>query len=138
MVAFAIPSLGILFKCRANGDPLELEFGSFFSLLKFIRTSLKEEKIDNIKVHSSSPEFVFAFTPNSKHMAEGSARKKMLLEYVKGIQVAISYVEQYKNKVRVALLDYPSVPEGKRAVLQPDFNETKKTSFKPFQRGVKL
>jgi hypothetical protein len=138
MVAFAIPSLGILFKCRVDGDPIDLEFGAFFSLIKFIKTSLKEEKIANVRVHSSNPEFVFAFTPNSKHLAEGSTRKKMLLEYCKGIKVAISYCELYKNKTRTSLPDYPALPDGKRPVLKPDLNDEKKTSFKPFQRGIKL
>jgi hypothetical protein len=138
MVAFAIPSLGILFKCRADGDSLDLEFGAFFSLLKFIKTSLKDEKVDNLRVHSSNPEFVFAFTPSSRHLAEGSTRRKLLLEYVKGFKVAVSYVEQYRNKTRVSPADCPAIPEGRRAVLEPDFNDQKKTSFKPFQRGVKL
>ena len=138
LVSFAIPTLGILFKCRAEGGILELEFAAFFALMKFLRNRLKQEKIRNIRVSSSNPEFVFAFTPGSPHLAEGSARRRMMTEYVKGYDVSISYVEHHRNKTRTALPDYPSLPEGKRPVIMPDFGDERKTSFRPFQRGIKL
>ena len=138
MVTFAIPSLGILFRCRASGTRLDLEFGCFFSLLKFLKTSLKDEKITSIQVLSSDAEFVFAFTGNSRHLAPGSERDRLLREYAKGLKIAVGYVEPYRNKTRVSPDDYPSIPADRQASLRPDPEDTKKAQFKPFQRGIQL
>jgi len=138
LVVFAIPSLGIMFKCRAEGDSVELEFGAFFSLLKFIKTKLAEEKIASVRVFSSNPQFVFAFTGNSRYMAPGSTRQKLLKEYAGNMQIAVGYVEPYKNKTIISPADYPSLPVGQKSTLIPDLNESKKAEFRPFQRGVKL
>ncbi len=138
MVTFAIPSLGILFKCRADGSAIDLEFGAFFSLLKFIKTSLKDEKITSIRVFSSDPGFVFAFTGNSSHLTKGSAREKLLREYAQGLSIAVGYIESYKNKTRVPPDTYPSLPTGMQSSLKPDPDDLKKSEFKPFQRGIKL
>lgn len=138
MVTFAIPSLGILFRCRADGDRLDLEFGSFFSLLKFIKTSLKDEKIASIQVMSSDAEFVFSFSGNSRHLMRGSDRDRLLREYAKGLKIAVGYVEPHKNKTRIPPDDYPSIPADRQASLKPDPEDARKAEFKPFQRGIHL
>ena len=138
LVTFAIPKMGILFKCRAEGDLTELEFCAFFALLKFIKRSLKDEKIASVRVLSSNPKFVFAFTGNSSLMPPGSTREQLLREYARRIQIAVGYVEPYKNKTIISPADYPSMPSGQPAPLLPDLDEAKKAEFRPFQRGVKL
>ena len=140
LISFAIPSLGILFKCRVDGNSLELEFAAFFSLLKFITNNLndKNNKISSIKVFSSNPEFVFSFTGHSRQMLPGSAREKMLKEYSGKIKIAINYIEPHKNKTLVSPADYPSLPEGQEPILKQDPDDARKQEFRPFQRGIKL
>ena len=138
MVTFAIPSLGILFRCRADGARLDLEFGGFFSLLKFIKTSLKDEKISNIRVLSSDAEFVFAFTGNSHHLVKGSERDRLLREYAKGLKISVGYVEPHRNQTLISPDDYPSIPTDRQASLKPDPEDARKAQFKPFQRGIQL
>jgi len=40
LVLFAIPQLGIQFRCRATGTRLDLEFAAFFAALRYITKSL--------------------------------------------------------------------------------------------------
>jgi hypothetical protein len=138
LLAFAIPDLGILFKCRADSESIDLEFAAFFALLKFIKTSLKEQQIKDILVHSSNAEFVFAFVAGSSHLVDGSPRKKLLREYVNGLNVAVTYVEPYKNKTRVPPDDCPKFPGDKQPVLKPEAADWRSQGFQPFQRGIKL
>jgi hypothetical protein len=138
MVAFAIPSLGIVFKCRAEGELLDLEFGALFSLLEFVRTSLKAEKIKEVRVFSSNPKFVFAFTGVSPHLAKGSTREKLLREYARGLQLAVGYVETHKNRTLVPPVDYPSLPAERKSPLRPALDDMMKSEYMPFQRGVKF
>ena len=81
LIIFAVPELGLLFRCRADGALIDLEFGAFFSALRFLKTYLIQDKFDTLHVLSSSPEFVFSFTKESKHLAKGSTRQKLLKEY---------------------------------------------------------
>ena len=138
MLAFSFPSLGISFKCRASGSALDLEFGAFFSALKFTRTRLKAQKIDKVRICSSLPEFVFSFAPGSIHMAPGSARYKMLKKYAKSMKIEASFVEFHRNQTRLSPADFPSLPKGQLPALKPDYNDLKKVGCRPFQKGIQL
>ncbi|MBN1212449.1 MAG: hypothetical protein JXA92_07710 [candidate division Zixibacteria bacterium] len=138
LTTFAIPALGILFKCRVEGDPVELEFAAFFSLLKFISTSLAREKITALRVFSSLPEFVFSFTGKGKHLAQDSPKYKMLKQYSAKYTIAIRYIEKEKNRSLISPADYPSLPENQEVKLDFDLDEKKKINIKPFQKGIIL
>ena len=138
LIVFAIPSHGILFRCRAAGGLLDLEFGAFFSLLEFITSSLAGERITAVHVVSSNPEFVFAFTGNSRHLPEGSERKKLLAEYGRRHRLSVGYVEPVNNRAFMTPSDYPSLPKDKAINLKLDDKNLDEQTFKPFQRGVEL
>jgi hypothetical protein len=138
MLIFAIPEFGVIFKCRAEGDPLDLEFGAFFSLLKFIKKSLGKENIQALHVHSSSPEFVFSFTDKQKLITAHPERMKALAEYASGISIAVSYIRRIDNKAVVPAADYPSTPTNQTPVIRPTPEDSSKTQFKPFQKGIRL
>ena len=138
MLAFSLPSLGISFKCRASGSQLDLEFGAFFSALKFVQTKIKKQKIKRVRVCSSLPEFVFSFMPGSKNMAPDSTRYKMLKEYAKSLQVEVSFVELHQNQTRLSPGDFPLLPKGQKPVLKPNYGDIKKISSRPFQKGIEL
>ena len=138
LIIFAIPDYGILFRCRAEGDRIALEFGAFFSLLRFLKTYLEKEKIGSVVIRSSYPEFVFSFAGHGRHLAKGSERELLLREYTKGMSVSVEYSVPFKNRCLLSPADYPSVPVAQRPVLKPDWNDRKKNSIKPFQRGIKL
>ncbi|RKX23594.1 MAG: hypothetical protein DRP45_10155, partial [Candidatus Zixiibacteriota bacterium] len=78
MILFAIPEHGLLFKCCAEGDSLDLEFGAFFAALRFINESLAGEKIKQVRVHTSNPVFLSAVTNGSRQVTGNPKRKKML------------------------------------------------------------
>ena len=138
LLSFSFPSLGISFRCRASGEPLELEFGAFFAAIKFVNTKLKSQNIKRVRVLSSSPEFVFSFTPGSKNLAPDSNRFKTLKEYAKTVQIEVSYVEPHRNQSRLSPLDLPGLPDGQPPALRPDFNDLKKVACRPFQKGIQL
>ena len=138
LTTFAIPALGILFKCRVEGDLVELEFAAFFSLLKFISTSLAKEKITSLRVSSSLPEFVFSFTGQGKHLAQDSPKYKMLKQYSANFTIAIKYIEKEKNRSLISPADYPSLPDNQEIKLDFDLSDQRKINIKPFQKGIIL
>jgi hypothetical protein len=138
MLIFAIPEFGVLFKCRAEGDPLDLEFGAFLSLMRFIKKSLGREKIRALHLHSSSPEFVFSFTDKQLLLAAHPERMKALAEYASGISISVSYIRKLDNKAVVPAADYPSAPLNQTPVIRPSEDDPGKTQFKPFQKGIRL
>ena len=138
LTTFAIPALGILFKCRIEGDLIELEFAALFSLLKFISTSLAKENITSLRIFSSLPEFVFSFTGKGKHLSEGSPKYKILKQYSARYKIAISYIEKDKNRSLISPADYPSLPDNQEVKLDLNIDEKKKISIKPFQKGIIL
>jgi len=138
IMMFAVPELGILFRCRASGQPVDLEFGALFALLKFIQSKLSEQRIDNLQIFSSNPEFVFAFTGNSRHLTPKSERMKLLIEFNRRFRMAVSFVDAVKNQALVSAVDYPSLPETRTVELRPDDDERSRPRFQPVQKGIKL
>ena len=138
MVLFAVPDFGILFRCRADGKTIDMEFAALFSLFRFITADLKDEKVRDIQVFSSNPEFVFAFTGNSQHLDMNSERGKMLTEYRKQLKITIGYLEPLHNKALAPAIDYPSIPKSSRVRVKSGEKDLRKPVFKPFQKGIQL
>jgi len=138
MLAFAIPHLGILFRCRARGEAIDLEFGALFSLLKFIKTKLAKEDLKNLQIFSSSPEFVFSFAGNSKHLPPDSQRMKMVKKYHSELKMQIGLIEMVENKALIITSDFPSMPDGCSISFEKEKLISKTPRFKPFQQGIRL
>ncbi len=138
MVCFAIPAFGIMFRCRTEGSLIDLEFSALFSLLEFVKSKLKAEKIGSVQVYSSNPELVFAFAENSPHMKKGTARRTLLNQYAKTFRIAVGYVKPSENRVLISPAEYPSIPSDRTVSLDYDPGELKKIEFKPYQKGVKI
>ena len=138
LVMFAVPDIGLMFRCRAEGERIDLEFGAFFSLLKFLKTYLVTDTIRDLYVCSSNPEFVLSFRPNSRHLATGTTREVLLREYLRDFRIHVAFVEPQHNRCLVSPVEYPSLPEGVKTVLKPNVKSDKRSEFKPFQRGIRL
>ncbi len=138
MIAFSVPDFGVLFRCRAEGRLIDLEFGALFSLLKFIKVRLTDAGIESIKILSSNPEFFFSFTINPHHLDPGSERAKLLGGYSKQFKILVGLVESTKNKALISAADYPSLPSSAVLNLKPGNDDFKKIGFKPLQKGIKL
>lgn len=136
MIMFAIPSQGILFKCRAEGNLLDLEFGAFFSLLRFIRTSLPKEKIKTVRVHSSNPEFVFTVMNEGPQLISRHRRHKMFRQYLNQFNVTVVLVPVRRNQTYTAPIDFPSIPKNQTSPLRPRPSENQRARFRPIQKGV--
>lgn len=138
LVFFGIPHYGVQFKCRAEGESIDLEFGAFFALLRTLTTKLKDEPIREIEIHSSSPQFVFAFTGRSPHLETGSEREKLLKEYSSKLKIQIKFVSLQENRAFVSPADYPALPTNRYVDMKPDPFDFKNIKIKPFQRGIYL
>lgn len=138
LMSFAVPTYGILFRCRTEGRVIDLEFAALFALLKFLKTKLEAEKIKNVQILSSNPELVFSFTGNTPHLKSGTPRRVVLDEFTKDFQIAIGYIKPSENKALVSPADYPSMPANRKISLRVDTADHKKAEFKPFQKGIKL
>lgn len=138
VIVFAIPDFGILFRCRALGNVIDLEFAAYFALLRFIKTRLADQDIKAVQVFSSNPEFVFAFTPKSPHLADNEKRRRLLREYGRTFTLAVSYVRPVDNKALLSPGDFPSLPEGVNIDLSLDQSGRRKATIKPFSKGIDL
>ena len=138
MIIFSVPDYGVLFRCRAQGTLIDLEFEALFALLKFVKTRLAEAKVKAVTILSSNPEFVFSFTGNTRHLESGGKRARLLTEFSRQFKLSIAFVEPIENKALISPADYPSLPEPNEIGLKPDPEDLKRISFGPFQTGLEL
>ena len=138
MIIFGIPHYGVQFKCRVEGDLIDLEFAAFFALLRTITTRLKDEAIRSVEVFSSNPEFVFAFTGRSKHLEDGSERVKLIKEYSQKLNISVRLVDRRHNEALRSPAEYPALPTNRYVAMKPDPFEHRKVRIGPFLRGVEL
>jgi len=138
LVMFAVPEIGLMFRCRAEGERIDLEFGAFFSLLKFLKTYLVKDAARELYVCSSNPEFVLSFRPISRHLAKGTTREVLLRDYLRDYLIQVGFVESQNNRCLTSPVEYPSLPEGFKTILKPNVRSDKRSEFKPFQRGIRL
>jgi hypothetical protein len=140
LVLFGIPSAGILFRCRAEGTILDLEFGSILSALRFITHDLKQETIRSVRILSSQPKLVFAlYGRDFKAMkAEGDGAFSLLAEYARMITISVEFVPPQRNLALLRVGEYPTMPEGKILEVNPEWTLPKMHQIKPIQTGVKL
>lgn len=138
LICFSIPGLGIAFRCLAQGENLKMEFSTFFSLLEFIQTKLKNENIKSVEVHSSNPQFVFAFSSYSDFLKEGTTYRHLLNSYMKTFSIQIKYVKPQLNQALYSASDFPSLPVDKKIDMEMNKEEMNKIEFKPFQKGIKF
>ncbi|MBU2534532.1 MAG: hypothetical protein KKB37_17470, partial [Alphaproteobacteria bacterium] len=132
LIIFAVPDYGILFRCRALGSAVDLEFAAYFALLRFIKTRLSDQQVKAVQVYSSNPEFVFSFTGKSRHLNNNEERRRLLREYGREFKLAVGYIRPVDNKALISPGDFPSMPVGARIELSPDQSETRTPSIKPF------
>ena len=138
MILFAIPSYGILFRCRADGNLLDLEFGAFFALLRFIKTSLAKERIKNLRVLSSNPEFVFTMMNRGPGLEDRPKREKMLKKYRSQFEIQTVLVPTHKNQVWLAPDDFCCTPSHLMPPVRPFGRSRSRVGFRPIQKGLSL
>ncbi len=138
LIAFAIPDYGVLFRCRAEGTLIDLEFGAFFGLLEFIGSNLATENIQSLNVVSSAPQFVFAFDGRSRLLTENPERKRLLKEYSAKYKLSISYLESISNRALWPPSEYPSLRQANLIRLEKSEKDFSKQRFMPFQKGARL
>lgn len=138
MIMFAIPCYGVLFKCRAEGDLIDLEFGAFFALLRFIKTSLVIESLKTVRVHSSNPDFVFAVMNQGAIITGNPERARMLKEYRDQHDIQVALVPAIRNQTRVPPGDFPSTPRDQASPIQTKATDKLRIRFRPIQKGTAL
>jgi len=138
MILFAIPSYGVLFKCRAGGDLLDLEFGAFFALLRFVKTSLAKERIRTIRVHSSNPRFVFTLANRGPLIAVRPGRRKMFEDYLSKFDIEVCLIPRCKNQAQMSPNDLPSIPREQTPPLKPRAENRSRGRFRPIQKGLMI
>jgi len=138
MISFAVPDYGVLFRCRAHGSVIDLEFGAFFALLEFLKSRLSDQDIKAIQIMSSNPEFVFSFTGKKESIQQNQERARLLTKYSREYTIAISYVKPIDNRALLSPADYASLPTHIDITLKPDPSDTYKSDFKSIRKGIRL
>lgn len=138
LAIFAIPDYGILLKCPMEGDILDIEFAAFFGLLRHITTDLSSQKIKDIQVLSSNPQFVLSFTGQLPHLIEEKERRKLLMSYSRKLTISVGLIETFRNQAFLPLVSFPSVPPSRDSISKQLKSSKTTPEFKKFQRGVRL
>lgn len=138
LAIFAVPAYGILLKCPMVGEILDLEFAAFFALLKHLTTDLKEEKVKDIQVLSSNPQFVLSFTGQLPHLLEKTERRKLLLSYGRKLNISVGLVQTFRNQAFLPLPSFPSIPPGKDSLTMKFYAANSAPEFKRFQKGIRI
>ena len=138
MVTFAIPAYGVLFKCRARGERLELEVGALLALLRFLGTSLKDENITKIRLLTSDAHLVFRLAHDRAHLTPRVGRQKKLERYFRTVDVIGAYVAARNNRALQSPADLPSLPQGQESPIKLPERSKPDTTFGPFRSGVDL
>ena len=137
LVLFAIPDLGIQFKCRVSADNRSLELAALLTLLQFLNKKLAKQKVDRIRVHASDPAFVFAVANQLKDESGGNGQINMIKKWLKNRTVEIAIVPRNRNLARLNPSDIPSIPRDATPVLDPK-TEDNRPRFRPLQKGIDL
>ncbi|MEA2030238.1 MAG: hypothetical protein U9N55_01405 [candidate division Zixibacteria bacterium] len=138
MISFAVPDYGVLFRSRAHGTMIDLEFGAFFALLAFLKSRLSDQDIKAVQIMSSNPEFVFSFTGKKENIQQNKERARLLTEYSREYTIAISYVKPIDNRSFLSPTDYASLPTHIDIILKPDPLDAYKSGFKSIRKGIRL
>ncbi len=138
LISFAIPNLGVIFRCIGEGNALTMEFSTFFSLLEFLQTKLVDEQIKTVQVLSSNPHFVVSFTSYSDSLRKGTAYRQLLDSYMKNMSIQVGYIKPKSNQALYSTIDCPSIPKDKTVDLNLSRDELLKAEFKSLQKGIKL
>jgi hypothetical protein len=120
LVMYAIPSLGVLFRARRPGSDLELEFEAFFALTKFVKESLHEHGVKQLRVLSSNADFVFAAAGRGKYLQQHPQLKLRARRHSAGLTLKVAYVSPIDNRCRVSASEFPSLPRGQKLPIEAD------------------
>jgi len=137
LVLFALPDLGIQFKCRVAGESRSLEFAALLTLLQFLEKKLAGQKPSRIRVHSSDPAFVFAMANQLKQGAGQKKQIEMIKKWLKKMTIEIAIVPEHRNLARLAPTEIPSTPTHLPLALDPKA-EDNRPRFRPLQKGIDL
>ena len=138
VITFSIPNLGIVFRCLGEGDSLNMEYSTFFSLLEFTQSKLKDEHINSVQVFSSNPHFVFSFSTYSDFLKEGTAYRQLLNSYMSKMSIQVIYVKPQFNQALCSTADFPSIPVDRTITLAITKDELSRIEFKPLHKGIKF
>lgn len=138
LLLFAIPDMGIMFRCRADGSAKALEYGALLALLHFIKSDLSEEKIERLLVLSSNPDIVFGLGREEDSADQTSSFQSLYAELSGKYKLTVAYIDPLRNHAFCPAADFPSLPKGTIPSLRPDRKKWQKLSFKPLQMGIRL
>jgi len=138
VIMFSIPAYGVLFKCCAGGTLIDLEFGAFFALLRFVKTSLAKERIRKIRVYSSEPRFVYALVNRGPLMAARRGRKRMFESYLSRFDIEVRLIPQRKNQASTSPVCLPSTPRGQVPPIRPRTGKQERGRIRPLQKGIQI
>lgn len=137
LVLFALPALGIQFKCRVNGEGVNLELGALLTLLQFLKKKLANTKLTRLKVFASDPAFVFSIVHQIKDEGPKGKQYTLLKKYLKNLTLELAIIPLHRNLARLSPQDIPSIPTHVSPAISPD-SEDNRPRFSPLQKGVSL
>lgn len=119
VISFAVPELGILFRCAATGGRPELESLAFLSFLRFAEHNRELFAKRKLCILSDFPVLVYlvntgtALDTGSRAVLEESKR------FAKSISFQMKWVESRLNRACDSAAEIPEMPSGATLKIKP-------------------
>jgi hypothetical protein len=137
LLLFALPDLGILFKCRASGTPFAIETAALCSALQFICNDVDRKFRRSVLIRTSFPPLLFAVHQPNLGMAFSTEQKQMLDLLRQECGYTVTFVEQSLNRALRKAGDLASIPVTEPMPVTPN-RSVESQSFGELQTGILL
>jgi hypothetical protein len=110
VVSFAVPEMGILFRCSASGSRADLEFIAFLSFLRFAEHNQELFKKRELHIFTDFPILMYLMNNNVQPGLEGSAVLKEASRAAKYVTYKVKWIEERMNRAAGPASDIPDMP----------------------------
>jgi hypothetical protein len=112
ILCFAVPELGILFRCAAEGNRTSLEVVAFLSFLRFAEHNLDLFKRKTLDVYSDFPALVYLVNERSAPNEQSLQVLNQVREVARKVSFTLHWIDSDRNRAAQSIRNIPSVPDG--------------------------
>jgi hypothetical protein len=109
LVSFAIPDLGVLYRVRQEGSPLELEYKSLIALLNFLKTNEQLISYREFDIQGDSIATVFQLAGRLPTPSEMLIFHQQIQRFRKSLRFNVSWLPGSLNRAAHGIPDLPPI-----------------------------
>ena len=110
VVSFAVPELGLLFRCSATGSRTDLEFIAFLSFLRFAEHNQEIFKKRELHIFTDFPILMYLMNNGLSSGLEADAVLREARRAMKYVTYKVKWIEAHMNRAAGSVSDIPDMP----------------------------